>query len=189
MHPGPYAQSMMWEVIRDDQVWEIRRTTLGRLAAAGTWALGGLLAGAVGGFLFFGIDEVGRATAGVEGVPVFWLSILVLAVLVGFFFFVVRMLRHRSWLIDRAESKLVHRFQRAFNDPQFSPVELELVKRVSIEGRVPGGASRVMVLFDDGAEETLLTTRLGGWSLRQVRDGIVEALDGSGVDVDDRLQE
>jgi hypothetical protein len=170
-------------------VWEIRRTTPGRLSAAATWSATAFVAALVGGFLFFGIDEVGRAAVGVEGLGAFWLSVLSLAVLVGFLFGVVRMLRHRSWIIDRAESKLVHRYQRAFNDPDFAPVPLESVARVLIEGSAPGAPSRITVVFDDGARETLLTTRLGRGTLTGVRDGIVEALDGTGIDIDDRLQE
>lgn len=180
---------MIWEVIRNDEVWELRRTTVGRLAAAAGWFAGGFVGAGVGGFAFFGIDEIGRASAGVEGVPAFWLTIGVFAFLVGFFFFVVRMLRHRSWWIDRAESKLVHRFQRAFNDPEFAPVALADVRRISIDGQLPGARSIVVAIFEDGTTETLLSTRLGRGSLRGVAEGIAEALEGSGVDVDVRLQE
>lgn len=174
---------MMWECEQREDAWEFRRSTVGRIVAALWIACLSAPVAALGGFLFFGLDWVGRTSAGVEFRGDFWLTVLLFAGFAGFLGFVIRLLRYRRWIVDPDAGTIALSHRRAFGEPQLVEVPLDELVRVDLESAGFGSESRIVLVFADDTVEALATSRFGPGGLVPLLDGLRASLAGRSITV------
>ena len=149
-------------------------TRLGRLVAALQLALVTLPLAYAGLVVFFAVDYIFRFAEEEPVAGLFWLSLLVLAMLFAFLVAIVRFLRHQTWIFDARQRAVIADVRGLFGSVGQGEADLREVAALVVDRRSWPAKSELRLRLDSGEEEPILTGRGLGAAIEEA----AQAIDG-----------